>query len=99
MAGATKLGSELRFCGIYVEKMSHLGLASDVTGDALLHFTIRLCLALVLTKMFCPRMHKKYLHEPTGNFGVAIDSPLIRTITSPCPGIFTDRFDKVRLLP
>jgi hypothetical protein len=36
--------------------MSHFRLASHVTGDALLDFTICLCLALVLTKMFCPRM-------------------------------------------
>jgi hypothetical protein len=78
-----------------VEKMSHFRLAGHVTGDALFHFTIRFCLALVLTKMFCPRMHQEYLHKPIGHFGVAIDSPLIRTVATPSPGIFADRLDKL----
>jgi len=55
--GSCLPGSQESFCRVRVEKMSHLRLAGHVTVDALLHFTIRFCLALVLTKMFCPRMH------------------------------------------
>src|SRR5579864_9601397 len=100
MAGATKLGlepSELWFCGIRIEQMSNIRFASHVTVDALLHFTIRFRLALVLTKVFVPRMHQENLKKAIGCFGVAIDSPLIRTIATPRPGIFADRLNELCL--
>src|SRR5580658_522453 len=49
--------------------------------------------------MFCPRMHQEYLHKPTGNFGIAIDSPPIRPITTPHGCVLTDRFHEFCLLP
>jgi hypothetical protein len=42
-----------------IEKMPHLRLAGDVTVYPLLQLTIRFCLTLVSTSMFCPRMDQE----------------------------------------
>src|SRR5262249_12027032 len=74
--------------------MPHLWFAGYVAIELLLHIVIRSCLACVLTEMFCPRMHQKYLHEPVRCLCVTIDSPAIRTVATPNAGVLADRFQE-----
>jgi len=37
-----------------IDQMAHFGIAGDITGQASLQLTVRLCLPLVLTQMFSP---------------------------------------------
>jgi hypothetical protein len=43
-------------------------------------------------------MHQEDLYKPIGRFGIATDSPLIRTIATPRPGVLADRLDKLSLV-
>jgi hypothetical protein len=71
--------------------MTYLRRAGEVDREALLHFPVRLRLPLVLSHVFCPRIHEKYLQIAICNFGIAKDPPPICAIATSYATVLIDR--------
>src|ERR1700689_4374600 len=70
------------------DQVMHVWVADNVAAQTLLELTIRSGLALVLTLMFCPRVHQEYLQITVPGLHVVKDSPARGAIAPPDAFIF-----------
>lgn len=87
----------LESCRVRVEKMSYFRLAGNIAVNPLLQLTIRVCLPLVLTEVFCPGVDQENFHKPIGRLDIAIDPPFVRAVTTPDASVLTHRLQELRL--
>jgi len=57
---------------------------------------VSLDVSLVLSQMFRPRIHEKYLQIAIRDFSISVDTPPISPIATPDASILMDRFHELR---
>src|SRR5580693_4577222 len=78
----------LRFCRVGIDQMMHPRFSGKIAVYSPFQLTVGLSLPLMLTQVFCPRVHQEYLQITIGDFSVSEDSPPICAVTTPHPTIF-----------